>query len=301
MRSICIFCSYYTGNTMPPHVKFYLTELGRHFTKVILVTNEKEMIPADVTFLKSSNIDINLVVNEGYDFGMYYKMLKKYDVRDYDRIGLINDSCILFNKLDPIFEWIDNKKADYYGLTDSYEISYHLQSYFLIINKKAIPLVIDYFNKNGIEEDLTKLVEIYEVGLSTYLSNSGINIKVYHPTEKNRVCNPSYLDAKKLIKKGFPLIKKKIILQEYPIADWKQLIMAGFDPYPMHYIRLIKKITKSSYQHNLFSGFLITKTPWQSFLFTLYYIRMSLFGLLVVVVRKIKKALNINRRKNMVT
>jgi rhamnosyltransferase len=289
MRSICFFCSYYTGKSIPEYVKFYIQELKRHFTKVILVTNEKEMIPGDIVFFKNNDIDINLVVNEGYDFGMYYKMFKKYDVSDYDRVGLINDSCILFKKLDFVFQWIDEEQPDYCSLTDTNEVSYHLQSYFLVINKKAIPFVTDYFNKTGIVKDFWELVKVYEVGLSSYLLTNGLTIKACYPVRKNRRGNPTYLDTKYFIKKGSPMIKKKVFLLKYPDPDWIGLVKQGFNPYPAPYIKLIKKMTGASFPEAIFSGFVTDKNIGRKLKITVNFVMFGTYGLLLRTLSKMKR------------
>ena len=280
MRSICFFCSYYTGNKLPEYVKFYLLELKKHFSEMIMVTNEKEMPINDIAFLKDNEITHKPVVNEGYDFGMYYKMFKEYNIINYDRVGLINDSCILFKSLDGVFEQIDNKRADYYSLTDSYEIRYHLQSYFIIINKKAIPFVLNYFNSNGIVKDFWQLVQVYEAGLSNYLLNSGLTLEACYPVKKNRKGNPAYLDAKYLIKEGFPVVKKKIFLLPYQSKDWNTLVMQGFVPYSRPYIKLIQKMTRADFPANIFSEFIPGKSLWNKIKFTSKFIFLYIFGFL---------------------
>ena len=47
--------------------------------------------------------------NEGFDFGLWYHAFLKYNVDLYDKIALVNDSCILFKSLD---DFILTKKLD---------------------------------------------------------------------------------------------------------------------------------------------------------------------------------------------
>lgn len=288
MNSICFFCSYYTSNDMPAYVKFYLKEISRHFSEVVLVTNEKEITSRDVAFLTENKIFPRPVVNDGYDFGMWYKMLGEYDVLKYDRVGLINDSCILFKSLDFVFKWLDETNADYCGLTDSYDISYHLQSYFLIINKRAIPVVLEYFRNNGIVNDFLELIKVYEVGLSTAILEAGLTVKAYYQIRKDKGENPMWLDIKNLIKKGFPLIKKKIIRREYRFANLNTLIVGGFDPYPSHYLKLIKKMTGTSFPGYIFSEIMSREGFFSERIFDIRYAVFSIYGFLRPALSTIK-------------
>ncbi len=242
MKSICFFSSYFNGAKIPDYIRVYLLELSKYFSRIIFITNDKEINEESLTFLTQNKIELFLVVNEGYDFGMWHKALAKYDVSGYDRLGLINDSCILFGKLDTFFKWLDKEKPDYSGLTDSYQIEYHIQSYFLIINKETIPFVIDYFRQNGIIAELSEVIRVYEVGLSQYLVKMGKNLKaMYHFTKETDSNNNAIVWAMPLIKEGFPMVKKKIISREYKYKYWRSLVARGHDPFPEHYIKLIAK------------------------------------------------------------
>lgn len=255
MRSVCFYSSYYAGGEMAYYVKFYLKELKKHFSELVFLTNEKVILPADMKFLQENNIQYRLYKNEGFDFGMWYKAFQEFDVTGYDRIGLINDSSILFSNLDNFFNWADKEPSDYCGVIDCNLHSYHVQSYFIIINKRAILPVKDYFEKNGLITDIHQVIKIYEIGLSTYMINCGMNVKAYFSfKDTNTVGNPSWMQAKNLIKKGFPLVKKRIIARNYGETDYRYLVAAGFDPYPSHYIKLLKKATDNNEIDAIFRG-----------------------------------------------
>lgn len=275
-KSICFFCSYYNSPELPAYVRIYLSELKRHFTEVVLLTNEKIIAPADLQFLASAGIPYRLYENEGFDFGMWYKALQEYDITKYERIGLVNDSCILFKKLDAFFNWLEKENIDYAGMSDSNNIQYHIQSYFLVINKRAIALTKEYFQQYGIIKNLKAVIETYEVGLSIHLYKAGLKLQAYYSLKSlpypfqnkigkdgklkgnfihfrqwqlyNCYCgteyigNPVWYKTKDMIKSDFPLIKKKILIRNYGDADWKEMVRVGFDPDPRHYTRLIKKM-----------------------------------------------------------
>lgn len=244
MHSICFFSSYFIKTEIPYYVKCYLLEVRRHFTDVIFITNEKELQKTEEEFLKGNGIDLMLVDNEGFDFGMWYKAFSSFDVSKYDRIGLINDSCILFKKLDEVFKVIDKNDWDYCGILDSAQVAYHLQSYFIIINKPAIPYIKQYFADNGIVKEFDSAISRYEVGMSQYLLKNNLKLgSVFSYKITSTPYNPSFVSIKELIKIRFPMIKKKIIFGNFKSQEPGFLRDIEYDFKPS-YIKLIKKHNK---------------------------------------------------------
>jgi hypothetical protein len=248
MNSVCLFSSYFSSEKIPNYVKFYLKELSRHFTKVVFITNDKEIDDISLKFLAHNKIEPFFVINEGHDFGMWYKAMLKYDIEKYDRVALINDSCILFKPLDDYFKWLNSQKFDYAGMTDSEEIVYHIQSYFVIINKQAIKPTLEFFKQHGLQINRQDVINLYELGLCKHLEEMGLNAGAWFSYEKYMPkYNSSVYAAYKIIEDGFPLIKKKIIFNSFSTEEYKSIF--GFkdkrgDRFkynPKYYISAIKK------------------------------------------------------------
>lgn len=242
MRSICFFSSYFNQPVIPYYIKFYLENLLPYFSDIVFITNEKLLDDTSLTFLKEKNIQLMYVANEGYDFGMWYKAFNQIDIKSFDRIGLINDSCVLFTKPIAFFEWLNKTDIDCGGMVDSNAISYHLQSFFLVINKKAITSVTDYFYLNGIINDLKQVIKTYEIGLSQYLINKGFKVDAFYSTkEYTGEFSPMFYMPVQLINNGLPLIKKKIIFCSFRKDEYLNLMRMKFRIYPGHYIKAILK------------------------------------------------------------
>ncbi|MBC8005778.1 MAG: hypothetical protein H7X84_09915, partial [Verrucomicrobia bacterium] len=155
---------------------------------------------------------------------------------EYSQIACVNDSNILFNKLTTVFEWGKSAKVDFWGLIDSmhrppfstHENDYHLQSHFMVFNEKAIALLPVFFDSIHIESifkesDIRKLreeaINQWEIGVSQFMLKNGLTIGSYF---NGRIYTSLYLSGKlrnisirlyhELIKAGYPLIKKKVIL-----------------------------------------------------------------------------------------
>ena len=154
MRSICFFASYFTGNRLPYYITVYLGELNKHFSEVVLLTSQNDLSIESIAFLKAENIRLQIEENEGFDFGLWYKAFQKNEIETYDQIALVNDSCILFKPLNEFMEWSRSNASDLQGITRSNAIAPHIQSYFLIINKKAIPFVKEYFEQHKLFKNI---------------------------------------------------------------------------------------------------------------------------------------------------
>jgi lipopolysaccharide biosynthesis protein len=297
MKSICFFSSYFVGNNIPYYIKCYLNELRRHFEETILLTNEKNLDTQDKVFLSQNNIQLILVENEGFDFGMWYKAFNQFSVLTYDRIGLVNDSCILFKKLDEVFDVIDKSNWDYAGILDTVQIAYHLQSYFIIINKPAIPIVADYFHKNGIINDFEKTIRTYEVGISQLLIRQNLKVgTVYSHTINSTQLNPSFTSISELLAAGFPMIKKKIIFGNYRKGEPLHLRAIQFNFNAEYYIGLIKK-----YNKELIVDFNLLRSDYNYFKTHIKMIRLRISTIIYIFLRnnyrKLRKLIPIWRRR----
>lgn len=251
-KSLCIFTHFSELPHIPYYVMVYVNELSKYFEEVIVAANQRNITNNPNSF--SANVTIQFFENEGYDLGMFYKVFQRINSADYHKIGCVNDSNILFNKLQPIFEWGKKSQSDFWGLIDSNEKpwfsthpeNYHIQSHFIVFNESAIKYLPAFFEKVDIqhiinEKDIKKLrrlvIDQWEIGLSQFLlskglkSNSFINSVSFLAEHKSKGNNITHSHYKELIKDGYPLIKKKIVLGKswrsvFGMAEhWEKLLV----------------------------------------------------------------------------
>ena len=240
-KSLCVFIHYSQYPYIPKYVRIYVDELSKYFDEVVLATNQRTF-ETDIP-LKTGNISIFFVKNEGYDLGMFYKVFQSIDPKEYRQIACVNDSNILFNQLLPIFNWSMKQQTDFWGVIDSNQKpqfsthlnNYHIQSHFIVFNKNAIlklPVFFDSLNIQEIfnEKDSKKVrqlvIDKWEIGLSQFLINEGLSCASY--IDSNSYC-ALYLSGKsanvslklypELIRSGLPLLKVKVITK----GKWKDL------------------------------------------------------------------------------
>jgi hypothetical protein len=261
-----LFSSFSTKPFIEDYILFYLKELTRHYEKVFLITNKRQLPDQQLKLLNDIGITVITVKNEGLDFGMWYKQLKSMDTSLFNEICLVNDSCILFNELDDVISWARRYSFGFFGISKSIEISEHLQSFFIIARgKNTIAIMMKHFYENGviISDNHRLIIKIYEIGLSQAMKKEGIPLRaftninmrdkikrikriisnnIFSNEHKNYIdyfsaiirvmiglMNPSIYYAKELVVKGSPMIKKKPILSTFRDSEEKALDKINFN------------------------------------------------------------------------
>jgi len=246
-KSICFFASYFKGDTIPYYIQVYLLELKKHFSQLVLLASNEKISKVDLKFLEDNNIVLQQEKNEGFDFGLWFKAMQKYDISNFDTVALINDSSVLFRSLDNFVKWAKHEKADLLGMTESYAVSHHIQSYFLWIKKPALIHVKNYFEQNGIIKLLDDVIRVYEIGLSSELINKGFTLSSFVSNNGYKgEFAPYYYCVDSHLKQGIPLIKKKIIYNAYRKDELFSLARMNFNINADYYINLIKQINTDS-------------------------------------------------------
>jgi lipopolysaccharide biosynthesis protein len=218
--SVCLFSSYFNDVSLPVYVRFYLTEINKHFDNVIFITHDARKLDEEsLNWLEANVSHIMFVNNEGYDFGMWKKAIIKYpETLNATSLGLLNDSCICFGSLNVFFDWQKSNKLSACGMVKSYEKVEHLQSYFLVFNGSVVHDVCNYICAARFENvSYYDVIKVGEFGLSEYLLKKGIKLSAFFDPGALFIGNPSFLKAHEWIDEGMPLIKRKLFL--YPRSD----------------------------------------------------------------------------------
>jgi lipopolysaccharide biosynthesis protein len=245
MRSVCLFSSYSSSQNIADYIQIYLEELQNYFEKIVFITNERTLSHDAIEWLKIKGIECLLVKNEGFDFGMWYKAMQVYDCSVYDKVALVNDSCVLYKPLTGVFSWINANDYDYCGLVSSARYAYHIQSYFILMNRRAFVMVYEFMIKTGIVNNYGQVIQSYEIGMNQYLLKNGLKLgAMYETITLNCPNNPSFYLVPQLIKEGIPLIKKKILFKTYRRGEYWGLVLMNFNIDERLYIHLIEEANR---------------------------------------------------------
>ncbi|MBY0474164.1 MAG: rhamnan synthesis F family protein [Nitrosomonas sp.] len=147
-KKVAIICSYFESSFFSSSHKYLFQNLRDCGYWILSVHSLSSQFSK---FEKPDEVDgIIFKRNSGYDFGSW--LCGIYYLRDHlpelNQLVLINDSIFgpLYN-LKPIFEKMDSEYSDFWGLIDSFQSGYHLQSFFLVFNNKV--LSSSFFNEFG--------------------------------------------------------------------------------------------------------------------------------------------------------
>ena len=225
----CIFGHYDTDGAVHQYVLTYLRALAKLNMRIIFVSNSRL---SELARQALQGIQQDMIIaerhNKGFDFGSWKHALGKQLIpEDTDYLLLTNDSILgPLSDLKPLFDRIEEQReTDVWGLTDSYENAWHLQSFFMCFSRKAFrsEAFHRFFQQDFDNYKKRELIEKGEIGLSVALLNSGFKAQAFSPYKRldpdvemypALSKNPTHYYWDRLITEtGFPFIKKELLLQ----------------------------------------------------------------------------------------
>lgn len=227
-RRCTIFASYSYDGTIPDYTVYFLKELKKISQFIVFVAdndlkNESELHKIDTL--------VNVAFfgrHRGYDFNSqkkgYNYILEKDFAKDFHDFLFVNDSCYgPMYDLSSVYEKMKPKNVDFWGLCDSTDDVYHLQSFFINCNSKVFfsKELNSFFSSLPKKMDFQTAVDKGEKPFTKMLSKSFTsgcflprfatgNTKSYIGGNRNPTVWPV-----SLLKSGFPLIKVKALIGVY--------------------------------------------------------------------------------------
>ena len=196
-RRLVILAQFDPQGGLPAHVRIHLERLRPLARDLVLVSNSS----IDAAGLKTARALCDRVLvrdNIGWDFAAWRDALSAYDMRQWDEVVLTNSSIVgpLF-PLEPIFEQMDERACDFWGMAHSRHRGSHLQSYFLVFNKSVVSSKAwkDFWAGVRNVEDKADVIASYEVGLTQALEKAGFRYDSFIP-------NPSFLKSLRFVRVG---------------------------------------------------------------------------------------------------
>lgn len=162
--------------------------------------------------------------NIGYDFGSYSAALNAAPLlRNIDHLLLTNDSMVgPFGKpesvLTDVFKAAENSSADIFGLTESFQIIHHPQSFFLMFRQGVLnerPMR-EFFDGVRPQAEKVAVIQAYELGLSRHCAHQGYSWEAYANAYSVRAGdnNPTLNGWQGLLDAGIPMIKRNLLIDK---------------------------------------------------------------------------------------
>lgn len=184
--------------------------------------------------------------NKCFDFGMFWRVLRPLvqsrahgkGASTMHRVALVNDSCYIVRDLEDLFRWASATKRPFWGPALSNSPIRHLQSFFLVFDTpQAVDLLFKFVAGNDVfklgGDDKDSLIRYFELGLSVFMRRH----QQYPESpwmklvdEQLPRINPAHFAWDLLLRRGFPLLKKKRQTLSLSPSEYNNLVGSLVDP-----------------------------------------------------------------------
>jgi len=221
----CLFAHFNPNNGVCEHVYTFLDHLLSLNIRIVFISNspvrEKDR-------LRLKNAGVYKIVereNKGNDFGAWQFAIRNSLIPDdTEHLLLTNDSIFgPFWDLAPIIREMSEQPVDFWGLTDSLQGEWHIQSYFVSLSKKVFTSTAfsKVFSGNFSGFQKKEIIEKGEIFLTTELVRNGFSAAVRYPYQQldpdcmpTSAYNPTHhFFAELIVSHRFPFLKKELVLQ----------------------------------------------------------------------------------------
>jgi lipopolysaccharide biosynthesis protein len=162
-----------------------LTELRKAGFRVTFVSNSRKFRSTHVPDIAPFCRQIVWRRNVGYDFGGYKDGIRSLgNLEGIDRLILMNDSAYgPFYPLRHLIDRVDPTEIDCWGITESWEHHYHVQSYFMLFLKGALSSVAfrQFWRRMPYVNRKASVIRYGEIKLSQILARRKLRVRVMAP------------------------------------------------------------------------------------------------------------------------
>jgi lipopolysaccharide biosynthesis protein len=225
MKRLAIYAHYDAQGSVKRFTTQYLAELAKDCSRIDFVSTAA--LP-ESELAKVAPYCEHAVTkeNRGFDFGMWKHVLDKINFEEWDEVLLTNSSVFgPLQPLGPIFDQMSADDCDFWGMNDSNEQEWHLQSYFLAFKRSV--LTSDTFKRfwgnMTLYRNKGQIIRSYEIGLSVLLSEAGFRGRAYVPAAslfpkfpldmfvRYKARNVLAYHALRILRRGLPFVKAELL------------------------------------------------------------------------------------------
>lgn len=222
-RRVAVFVHFDRSGTVHDYVDYHLRLLTNVGYAVVFVSNAPALSPDTIEGLKPRCSLIIRRENVGYDFGAYKEGIAAIpDLSVIDDLLLANDSVYgPFHHPAHILEKMSADSADLWGATDSWEFSFHLQSYYLRFHRAAVQSAAfaKFWSSVRYVQSKTWVVRRYEIGLTQALARAGLRCRAAYPYRQAAAALvETMLESGKAVEALDP-VRKEFLLQLFRYVD----------------------------------------------------------------------------------
>jgi rhamnosyltransferase len=221
MYRLALFAHYDSEATVKPYVFAFLEQLRAFGCDVVFVSNSP-LSAAERERLRTYASKIFERENEGFDFCMWQYALEQVSLAGVDELILTNSSVVgPVLSLQAAFQQMETRSCDFWGMTDSHELGWHLQSYFLVFRERVLQsqAFSRFWHSVLPYRDKLQVIRSYELGLTRYLTEQGFQAEALVPIaswaspglqkrmRRTRRWNATLFFPMQLLERGMPFVK----------------------------------------------------------------------------------------------
>lgn len=248
---VVLFMHFDGKGNVRPQVLHYLREFKANGRDIVFITNSGRLRPEAMAALQEICRIVLIRKNIGYDFGAWADALEHLGLpqNNTEEVILANDSVFgPLISLSSVLRRLNYRHIDIWGLTESWQQCYHLQSFFLAFGAKALRAEgFKAFWQSVRPVPLkTYIVKRYEIGLTKAMAKAGLHCGALWPYEQltamvgkelkdgleDGVFEKDQIDPVAKTRIAQLLLARKNMAQREPMNPtsdlWRQLLQAGF-------------------------------------------------------------------------
>jgi lipopolysaccharide biosynthesis protein len=184
-QRVAVLVHYSRRGAFLRYFRYLVEQLDRAGFTVIIVSNSPKIDAAAVPSLLPHCALVLHRYNVGYDFGAWRDgILEIPDLSALQQLLITNDSVFgPLQDLVPVLSRCDSAEGDVWGITESFDTRYHLQSYFLAFNEAVLreAKFRNFWEKMRYVENKRVVIYKYEIGLSQLLLKLGFRLRALYP------------------------------------------------------------------------------------------------------------------------
>ncbi len=229
-RGVCLFAHYAPDRRLSRSVLHYLAQLRRCGLSVHLaLSGMRRLAVEDRDVLDRLGVTAHLRENLGLDFGAWQHLLRAGCAQDADSVLLANDSVFgPVRELAPIMRLMQSRHYDAWGMVESHEVSWHLQSWFLCMSREALarPAIARVLDLPFAQMSKPEIILHGEIGLGTAIRAEGLSWGACLPDRRIGLrrlvaVNPMHVDWITALRCGrVPFIKVELLRDNPARIPW---------------------------------------------------------------------------------
>lgn len=216
-RIVCLFAAHAPDGHIPNSTLHYMQALSREGVAVVLIVASRNAgRPHELQVIDNATAGLIARENIGYDFASWALGTHVLSgVWKASTVIFANDSVfgpLTQLSLTNLLRRIEISEADYLGLTQSWQVKHHYQSYFFALKARALshPGIRYLWATLQCAESREEAIERYEVTMLETVESLGLQTEALFPLndrDRGEDMNPVLDHWQDLVGEGFPFIK----------------------------------------------------------------------------------------------